>query len=77
MIINDLSKTYDCLPHDLIIPKFEAHGLSKNSLKLLVDYLKKEKQRVKTGFSCSFWSDVKRGVSQGSILGPILYYKLV
>ena len=54
MIINDLSKTYDCLPHDLIIAKFEAHGLSKNSLKLLVDYLKKEKQRVKTGFSCSF-----------------------
>ena len=77
MIINDLSKTYDCLPHDLIIAKFEAHGLSKNSLKLLVDYLKKEKQRVKTGFSCSFWSDVKGGVSQGSILGPILYYKLV
>ena len=27
----DLSKVYDCLPHDLIIAKFEAYGLS-NSL---------------------------------------------
>ena len=35
----DLSKAYDCLPHDLIIAKFEAYGLSKSSLSLLLDYL--------------------------------------
>ena len=69
----DSSKAYDCLPHDLIVAKFEADDLSKDNLKLLVDYLEGRKQRVKIGSSSSFWSDVKRGVPQGSILGPLLF----
>ena len=32
-ILMDLSKAYDCLPHDLIIAKFEAYGLRKSSKK--------------------------------------------
>ena len=42
-ILMDLSKAYDCLPHDLIIAKFEAYGLSKSSLSLLLDYLTSRK----------------------------------
>ena len=38
IILMDLSKAHASLPHDLIIAKFEAYGLSKNSLKLLLDY---------------------------------------
>ena len=68
-ILMDISKAYDCLPHDLIIAKFEAYGLSKNCLKLLLDYLEGRKQGVKIGSSNNFWSDIKRVVSQGSILG--------
>ena len=33
------SKAYRYLPHDLIIAKFEAYGLIKSSLSLLLDYL--------------------------------------
>ena len=33
-IVMDLSKAYDCLPHDLIIAKFVAYGLSKSSSSL-------------------------------------------
>ena len=69
----DLSKAYDCLPHDLIITNFEACGLSKNSLKLSLNYLDGRKQSVKIGSSNSFWSDVKRGVPQRSILGPLFF----
>ena len=32
-ILTDLPKAYDCLPHDLIIAKLEAHGLDTNSLR--------------------------------------------
>ena len=61
-MVMDRSKAYDCLPHDHIIARFEAYGPSKNSLKLLLDYLEGRKQRVRIGPSYSFWSDVKRGV---------------
>ena len=72
-ILMDLSKAYDCLPHDLIIAKFEVYGLSKSSLSLLLDYLTSRKQRVKIGLSYSVWNEIKRGVPQGSIIGPLLF----
>ena len=54
-ILIDFSKAYDCLPHDLIIAKFEAYGLSNISLKVLFNYLEGRIQRMKIGSSCSFW----------------------
>ena len=39
IILMDLSKAYNCLPHDLIIAKFEAYDVHINSRKLLLDYL--------------------------------------
>jgi hypothetical protein len=38
-ILMDLSKAFHCLPHNLLLLKLEAYGLSKNSLKLLQSYL--------------------------------------
>ena len=43
----DLPKTYDCLPHDLLIVKLETYGLDNNRLILLLDYLRFRKQKTK------------------------------
>ena len=69
----DLSKAYDCLPHDLLIAKLEAYGLDNDCLNLLLDYLSFRKRRTKLGPAYSKWSKIRRGIPQGSILGPLLF----
>jgi hypothetical protein len=72
-ILMDLSKAFDCLPHDLILLKLEAYGLSEKSINLLNSYLSGRKQCVKVTNICSSFKTVYKGVPQGSILGPILF----
>ena len=68
----DLSKTFDCIPHDLIIVKLAAYGFDTNALKLIHNYLSSRKQRVKVNSAYSIWKDTFYGVPQSSILGPLL-----
>ena len=71
--MTDLSKAFDCIPHGLIIAKLEAYGFHIDTLKLIQDYLSNRKQRVKVNDTYSSWKDIFYGVSQGSILGPLLF----
>ena len=72
-ILMDLSKAFDCLPHDILLSKLSAYGLSDNSVLLLKSYLSDRKQRIKIGSVVSSWANINKGVPQGSILGPLLF----
>ena len=72
-VLIDLSKAFDCIPHDLLIAKLHAYGFSENIVTFIFSYLKRRKQNVKIE---SFYSDfltLLSAVPQGSILGPILF----
>ena len=69
----DLSKAFDCLPHDLIIAKLHAYGLDHDSLRLIRSYLSNRHQRIKLDSVFSSWMQTIIGVPQGSILGPLLF----
>jgi len=59
--------------HDLLLAKIQAYGFSETATKLLGEYLKDRRQRVKIDGICSDWSTVKTGVPQRSLLGPLLF----
>ena len=71
-VLMDLSKAYDCIPHDLIIAKFEAYCFDNISLKLFHSYFSDRKQRAKIRSAISEWIYILTRIPQGPILGPLI-----
>ena len=72
-ILMDLSKAQDCLKDDLLLPKLQAYGFSKESIRLFLSYLTNCTRRIKIGSTFSDWTNIVKGVPQGSILGSLLF----
>ena len=66
-IAMDLSKSYNCPPHDLLVARFESYNIGKNGLNLIHKYLKKFKQRTNKSSSYTDWCDIVSGIPQDSI----------
>ena len=71
-LLTDLSKAFDCIPHNLLIAKLSAYGFDRKSLMFISAYLKSRKQRTRIGSAFSDYLNVLFGVPQGSISGLIL-----
>ena len=71
-LITILPKAFDCINHQLLIVKLNAHGVDTNFLYFLKSYFENRKQRTKVnGYYCNF-DYILSGVTQGPILGPLL-----
>jgi hypothetical protein len=66
------TKAFDCLPHDILLDKLSPYGMSTDSVSLLESYLSNRKQQIKINSILSSWSDIQKGVPQGSI--SVLYF---
>ena len=61
-VLMDFSKAFDCLPHDILLDKLSAYGISSHSVSLLKSYLPNRKQQIKVNSVLSSWADIHKGV---------------
>ena len=69
----DFAKAFDSVSHNLLERKLKMYGIQNSNLKWIMNFLKNRSQRVVLNGEYSNWVDVKSGVPQGTILGPIIF----
>ena len=72
-VMTDLSKAFDCISHELLIAELNAYSFDETSLKVIISYLENRTQTTKVASSFSKLLHIIYVVSQGSILGPLLF----
>ena len=77
-IFCDLQNAFDCVSHDVLIKKLEFYGITGKFNALIKSYFKGRYQKVildnnSLDSISSRWMEIKFGVPQGSILGPLFF----
>lgn len=74
MVFFDFSKAFDRVHHDTLIKILRSLNFSETVLKWIESYLLNRKQAIKLSKNTSTsWSEINRGVPQGSVLGPLFF----
>ena len=69
----DLKRAFDTVNHNILISKLANYNFSQNTLAWFTSYLSNRNQCVMINNTKSSFSQIKTGVPQGSVLGPILF----
>ena len=73
LILLDFSKAFDKVSHPKLLLKLENYGISGKILQWIRSFLQNRNQRVVMGDYSSEWCQVRSGVPQGSVIGPLLF----
>ena len=76
-VLMDLTKAFDCIPHDLRVVKLHAYGLSESGITFVCSYLKRRIHTVKISGIKSVFQILLSGMPPGFILGPIFFNILI
>ena len=73
MILIDLQKAFDTINHEIILKKLNLMNFSAETISWFKSYLSNRTFQVNVESALSDPADLKCGVPQGSILGPLLF----
>ena len=69
----DVSKAFDFVDHNILISKLQHYGIRGTALKWFESYLTSRYRLTTINNQRYSFKTITSGISQGSILGPLLY----
>ena len=72
-VLLDLSKAFDSLSHEILLSKLKSLGFSFSAINFINSFLSDRMQQVSLNGVKSDWIELKQGVPEGTILGPLLF----
>ena len=69
----DFQKAFDKMPHQRLLLRPKSHGIGNDVINWIEKWLTHRRQGVIVDGEISNWKSVLSGVSQGSVLGPLLF----
>ena len=73
VILLDFAKAFDKVPHKRLLLKLDHYGIRGSTYQWIESFLSDRHQCVVTGGTTSTYADVRSGVPQGTVLGPLLF----
>ena len=77
IVLVDFKRAFDLVDHQFLKNKLKVYGINDEALRWFDNYLSNRRQQVMINNCKSNFRSIPCGVPQGSILGPLLFLRLI